>query len=188
MITVKGLDPDMARALQDICEGVFLDGECYAFAIMLHRELGWPMIGLMDDNVIRHVVTQTPAGTWFDARGPVKETELGQPFGLSRPYNLRAVEEKDLRVIRPVHEASIARARDITERLGPDLPWKNASMERAKAFAREFEDLCKKHGIWLRSSVPDQPPLLVIAQGDETGFALTLYVNGAICSIDRTLD
>lgn len=188
MITVKDFDAEMAQILHDICKGIFLEGECYAFAIMLNRELGWPIMGLMDKNIVRHAIAQSPDGTWFDARGSLAEMELGKPFGISRPYNLRAVEENDLRAIRPVGEPSIAKARDIAERLWPHFPWKNASMQKARAFAEELENLCKKHGVWLRSSSPGQAPILVIADGDETGFALSPSASGAICSIDRTLN
>ena len=173
---------------QELCEGMYFEGECYAFAIALRQGLGWPIVGLMHKGVVRHAVVRKPEdGTLFDARGPITEIEeLGRPFQVPQPYELRELKEDDLLAIRPVHERSIARARDIAEKIWPDLPWNDSSLARARQFAQELEALSRKYDIWLRAPVPATPPILVVAEGDEGGYTLSPSLN-ALYTIDRIL-
>lgn len=187
-IAVKNLDIEMAQILHDLCQGVYLDGECYAFAMALHRNLGWQMLGLLHQNTIRHAVVRNPQnGALFDARGQITDSELGDPFGVPAPYHLKQLEELDLLLLRPVHERSIAQALDMAQRIWPDLPWKDSPLERACKFAQALEELCRQYNIWIRPTVPGAAPILYTGYGDETGYALFPVANGAICTINRTL-
>lgn len=185
-------DPRSHETIRDLCIGIFLDGECYAFATALSVGLGWPMIGLMDGKVIRHVVVQDHDGNLHDARGLIKEEEfgLGGPFGLKPPYDLRKVSASDL--VRDgesseVRANTVRRARMMAETIWPELPWRNSFAARATAFADELETLSKKHGLWIRSPVPAAAPLLAISHDDEDGYTLRPTIDGITFTIDRRL-
>lgn len=187
-ITFKNLDEESTQLLYDFCVGVYLDGECYAFAVALQQNLDWPIVGLTHGGTIRHALLQRPDGGLFDARGPIKSKDVGKPFGVPPPCDLKPVKESDLRKVRPIQELSIARALDVAQRLWPDLPWKNGMRERARRFAEALEVLSRRHGIWIRGKVPAAPPVLVLAQGDEAGYVLSPTLgNPSICTLDQTL-
>ena len=83
---IQTLDDESREPIHSMCISTYLDGECYAFATALYEGLGWEIVGIMEDDVIRHVVVRSPCdGLYYDVRGNVPETELGQPFGLSAP-------------------------------------------------------------------------------------------------------
>lgn len=190
VVVIQNLDNETLREFHELCEGVYLDGECYTFAIALHRNLGWPIVGLMHKGTVRHALVRRPEDqVLFDARGPVTQAELGEPFGIPLPYDLKPIEENDLRRIKPIQEQGIARTLELAEKLWPDLPWKNSAQKRALRFAEELEQLSRKHGIWLRSRVgADSLPLLYVGYGDETGYTLTTFsMIDTVCTIDRTL-
>lgn len=187
-ITIEHLEETIAQELTDWLLGVYLDGECYALAIALHRNLGWPIVGLMQRGTVRHaLVRNTGNGILYDARGPVPEKKLGAPFGISPPYTLKEITESNLKKIRIVQDLSIARALDVAQRVWLDLPWQNSMQERARKFAEELERLSRKHNIWIRARVPATAPVLLLGEGNETGYTLSPFISGAICSIDRTL-
>lgn len=181
-------DPESREILLGICIGTFLDGECYAFATALNVGLGWPMIGLMDGDVIRHVVVQRSDGKLHDARGPISEEELGNPFGLTLPYKLRTIVQDDL--VRAgesseVRANTIRRARMLAEAIWPELPWKDSFATRATAFADELEALSRKHRLWIRSPVPGAVPVLAIGEDDEDGYKLRPTIDGITFTINR---
>lgn len=183
-------DSESHEILRDTCIRIFLDGECYAFAIALHKGLGWPMIGLMDGDVIRHVTVQRPDGKMHDARGFIKEEKfgLGCPFGLKPPYDLKEVTIDDLvRIGEPleVRANTVRRARMIAEAIWPELPWLDNFATRVTAFANELEALSRKHGLWIRSPVPAAAPVLAIGDNDEGGYKLRPTVCGTTFTIDR---
>jgi len=188
-VVIGNLNPQADRMLKEWCMSVYLHGECYAFAIALHRELGWPIVGLMHEGTVRHAMVQRPKdGRLFDARGSVPEGKVGKPFEISPPYNLAQVEERDLQAIQPVQEASIQWAVQVAEKLWPALPWRDSLRERMRNFAEELETLSHKHGLWIRGSMPAQPPLLVPGNGDESGYALCPLADGSTYTIGRTFD
>lgn len=170
--------------------GVFLEPECYAFAIALNRALGWPIVGLMKGSVVEHAVLRSPKGL-VDYRGEFfakDDAVLGMPFGLSPPYELKVVYESDLRAIRIVHEHDIAVARNTAEALWTDYPWDNPVYRRMIAFTDELEALSRKYGIWIRSPVPAQRPILSFACDGEAGYDLQIMMDGRQCMIDRRLE
>ena len=121
-ITFENLDAENIQLLYDFCTGVYLDGECYAFAVALQQNLEWPIMGLMHGGTIRHALLQRPDGGLFDARGPIKSKDAGKPFEVPPPYDLKPVEEIGLRQTRLIQELRIRRALDLAQRGWPDLP------------------------------------------------------------------
>ena len=176
------------KFLQDLCFGMFLDGECYAFAIALNEGLGWPMVGLMSGKEIRHAAVRRPDGKLHDARGPVSEQQFGHPFCFAPPYDLRTVTAEDLiRAGEPngPRKFSIDMARRTAEALWPELPWENSLASKVSAFAEELEALSRKHGLWIRSSVPTAASMIAIGLDDEGGYELRPTVDGVTFTIDR---
>ncbi len=180
---VRALSPEAREFLEGACESRFLDGECYAFAIALHRGTGWPIIGLMNGEEIRHAAVQRPDGLFHDARGAVSEAEFVEPFGGIPPLTLRSLTEKDFEGIHYPH--SIHMARRLAEALWPELPWRDAKAEKVTKFADALATLSRKHGVWIRSNVPGSPPMLAEGSGDEGGYVLTPTEDGLAFSIDR---
>ena len=184
---VKPLENIARDPLHQMCLNMFLDGECYAFAIALHQGLGWPIIGLMEGNVIRHALIKQ-RDALRDARGTMVKEEalLGAPFGHKPPYDLQLITVADLTERRPVAEMSIKLARRLAESIWPELPWKDSAESRATAFIDELEALSRKHGIWIRSPYATTRPLLAPSDNkDEGGYVLTFTNDGVAFTFDR---
>ena len=188
-LILRSEDPDEIETLRALCLSTYLDGECYAFATALHEGLGWPIIGLMHNGEIRHALVQDPEGLLHDVRGVIrKEAHVGQPFDLLPPYDLRQVTVADLvREGEPdyMRAHSVRMARRLAEAIWPELPWKESFAKRVVAFANEFETLCRKHGLWIRASVPASAPLIALGEDDEGGYQLRPTVDGMTFTIDR---
>ena len=161
-VILRPLHETDQESLLSMCTAFFLQGECYAFAIALHRGLGWPIVGLMRGEVIEHALIQRPDGLLHDSRGPLlrEDRKLGQPFGFTPPYEMRVVSEKDLLAVRPVGELSIKRASLFAEALWPTFAWKGGFQEQVLAFAKELEELSRRHRIWIRATYPTTPPMI----------------------------
>jgi len=185
---VKPLSAKSRGFIKDMMEGKGLDGECYALAIVLSQELGWPIIGLMQNKEIRHAVVRNPGGGFWDARGAVNEKNLGQPFGLEPPYDLRSVTEEDLFAVRPIEQASMAFVLRIAQALWPALPWKSRSQkDRILSFVSELEALSQKHNLWLYGSTPTSLPRIAEGDGDETGYEATTTIDGLNYMVNRII-
>lgn len=189
MAVICNPDKETVKFLQNLCEAIFLEGECYAFAIALHRGLGWPIFGLMVNGKIRHAFldpTNTD-GVFFDARGYISEEKLGIPFGIEQSYELSRVEEKDLYATRPIIDSFVYKARQFAEVIWTDLPWKGGvEADKILQFAKDLEELSQKHNIWIRSAFPGTPSLLARGCGDEN-YSLKLMSDGFTYSIDRVI-
>jgi hypothetical protein len=178
--TFKALEAQDRKMLHDIILAMCLDGHCYAFAIALNRGTGWPMFGLMKDNVVRHAVVRDPIGVFHDARGEVIEKELGRPFGLKDPYVLKSVSEEELFSIKQISEYTIESASKKAQILWPELPWKSETLKnRIFAFSKELEAISRKHGLWLRAFLPTTPPVIAEDFGKELGYELGLTIDGS---------
>lgn len=179
------------KNLHHLALGLFLDGECYAFAIALQRGLGWPMIGLMDGEVIRHAGVISPQGTYFDVRGEnTSFEEFAKPFGLEGSVVIKEITyEEDIRPCHPVNIYSINSATWMIEAIWPNLSGWNQSgfNSRAVAFLQEVEGLSRKHGVFIRSASPGSKPILCEAVGDEEGYTYTPTINGPDLIFDRKL-
>lgn len=183
------LSGEFAEYLRDMCIGMYLDGQCYEFAIALHNGLGWPMVGIranyLGKDTVRHAVVRHPNGNFFDARGEVTtEEELVAPFGLDR-YYLVNVTEGDLRAVRLVESYNIETSRRIAEARFPLLPWSISQRARYKEFADGLEALSLKTGVWIRGSVPASAPVLADSGGDEEGYTLRQTAEGLGYTINR---
>jgi hypothetical protein len=187
---ISELNAESHDVLHRQCLAIYLDGECYAFATALHEGLGWPMIGLMDGDVIRHVAATDPNGVLHDVRGPISEKEFGEPFDFRPPYDLqevsvgklvRAGKTKEKRV------GSVKFARRWAEKLWPTLPWLDSEAMRITNFGDELEALSRKHGLWIRAPYPASKPVLATGEGDEAGYGVYLSDDGISYAIDRRL-
>ncbi len=181
-------DQESAEILRGHCMPTYLNGECYAFATALHEGLGWPILGLMIGTEIRHAVVQDPEGFFHDARGRITEEELGSPFGLVPPYDIREVTVADLvREGEPdyVRAHSVRLARRLAEAIWPELPWKDSIAIRIASFADELEALCRRHQLWIRAPVPAAAPVIALGDGDESGYQLRRIAGGLTFTIER---
>lgn len=181
---LRVLSEEERVAMHENWRPVYFDGECYAFAVALHRGLGWQIIGLMNGEEIRHACVRSPEGKLHDVRGFITEEEFGNPF-LAPPYELREIEESDLCAVRPVQDGSIKYARIMAENVWPELPWQETLAKRAQVFADAIEAVCREHGFWIRSPYPAALPLLAKGDGDEGGYELQLTADGLTYTIDR---
>lgn len=191
MIIIHSLreDPEAYEMLHALCTGMYLGGECYAFAAALHEGLGWPIIGLMAGDVLRHAAVRSPDGRLIDARGFILEEEFGTPFGITPPYHLTEVCRIDLREgeTEKGRASSTLRARRYAEILFPELPWKDSLLQRAAAFLAELEAISQKYGLWLRPATPAGQPILYERYGDESGYEIRPTHNGFGFTLDRRL-
>ncbi len=178
--------PEDHALLHDMYRNIFLNGECYAFAIALHEGLGWPMVGLMKGDTIWHAGVRTPDGRVHDVRGFLTE-EVFASYFLSPPFVLRSVDEGMLRAVRPIDEHTIKHARHLAETLWPTLPWKETYAMKVRAFAEELETLSRRHGFWITGSVPAQAPRLYKGCGDEGGYRVSPTISGQAYTIARYL-
>jgi hypothetical protein len=172
-VEIKPLSRHAHRGLHDLASSVYLDGECYAFAVALHRALDWPMVGLIGDfgerTVVRHALVETPCGNLMDVRGALRphEDELGRPFDYTQPYMVRTTSEEELRDIRPIGERSIANAEWTAQCLWPELPWKKGPLVRYRTFLEELDALWQKHGICFHVPSEGSWPVLTERRGYE---------------------
>lgn len=184
-------DKEVFEFVRGLCKSIFLDGECYAFAVALHRGLGWPILGLMCNNEIRHAFlhpVNVSSDVFFDARGYVSEEKLGKPFGADLPYELRQIDEKNLYDIRPILESSINKARQFAEIIWSTLPWKGGTRaNKILAFSKELEALSRKYSLWIRGTFPGTPPLLAEGCGDES-YSLKIMPDGLTYSFNRLIE
>jgi len=180
-IRLEGLTPDYRKELQIMMEEQCLDGECYTFAIALSRGLGWSIIGLMKKkNVVRHVVLIDHNGKYWDARGPITEDEIGEPFGILPPYNFKPIAEEDIISNRPVSEIDIDSISKKAQAIWPDLPWrKNTLKPRAIAFAADLERISKKHKLWVCGSIQRSLPMITEGEEDEVGYVIRINLDGS---------
>ncbi|KND50821.1 MAG: hypothetical protein AB202_00245 [Parcubacteria bacterium C7867-007] len=178
--------PEDHEMLHDMYRGVFLEGECYAFAIALNQGLNWPMAGLMKDAVIWHAGVRAPDGRIHDVRGLLTEEEFGGHF-LSPPFDIREITANELYATRPVHNYTVKRARQLAEVLWPELPWVENHTMKAQAFADELEALSRKYGLWITGGIPADPPRLFTGGGDEGGYEVRHTIDGLAHTITRYL-
>lgn len=175
MISNK-LETELRETLQAILISLCLDGECYAFAIAMHRCLGWPMIGLMQGELIRHAGVIDPDGNIWDSRGKISKEEFGEPFGIKFPYETRLITEEKLKSVAPMlsnRDHFIESLSKQAQMAWPQLPWKQDTLiVRVRAFAEELEALSRKHGLWIYGNLPTALPAISEGDGEEKGYKL----------------
>jgi len=183
MISFEKLDEENWQSLHNLALGMYLDGQCYEFAAALNQNLGWGLYGLMQGEVIRHAVCgdNEDFDVMHDVRGPlsVHEVELGKPFDISPPYELKRIVVDSLRNVRSVPDEAIERASLFAEALWPDLPWRSPSFQHQVSwFMSDLEKLCKKYGVYIRAPYPTAMPVICKAYGDEKGFKMCPTMDG----------
>jgi hypothetical protein len=177
-VTFEKLSEENWKSLHGLCLGVYLDGCCYEFALAVSRGTGWPMVGLMHNDTIRHVAVVGSDGNIRDARGIVALEKFRDPFGLTSPSQLRSVSEAEILKVRPVNDFGIARASLMAEALWPEWPWKETCRcSKVFAFLTELEDLCKKHEVWIRAPYQNMRIVIDEMHGDE-GFVFEPTMTG----------
>lgn len=146
-----------------------LDGPCYELAIALHRNTGWPMVGLILDGIIRHAGIRRPDGSIHDARGQVNEQVFSAPFlETAVEHIIRPVTESELLAVREISLSLIRHFSCTAPIIWPDLPYpEDHPMRKAIAFADELRELSLRHGICLRTSVPTERIYFAPLKGDE---------------------
>lgn len=167
----------------------YLNGECYAFAIALHRGLGWPIVGIMHGDVPCHAGVRSPEGMIYDVRGPVSDEKFAEDInGLSRPFEIREITTEALLAQRPVSDGSIMCAARMAQVFWPNLGWKeDTQISRTRAFVEELERISRKHGVWIRAPYPTAKPVLTVGYGDEKGYSLEPSDTCSEYFIDRLL-
>lgn len=188
MITYKALDIETRENMHDMLIGLCLDGQCYAFAIAMHRCLGWPMVGLMQGLVIRHAAVIDPDGSLWDCRGKMNKEDFGKPYGIKFPYELKTITEAELNVTNPISEPFIASLSRMVQSVWPELPWRsNTLIMRVRVFAEELEALSRKHNLWIYGNFPATLPAIAEGDEDEKGYALSGTITGGYM-ISRTFE
>lgn len=187
LLPMPGEDLDTLRS---IAKTMYLDGECYAFAIAVSRGTGLPIVGLMEGSVPRHaLVYWKDKNKFVDVRGlhGMHDPKLGEPFGHRHSsYDLQEIPEERLFAQRQIDDSSIAYATRYADVLLPMLPWKQSRALRVKAFCDDLEDLCKRHGFWIRSQGL-YDTILCEAGRDEAGYTLRPMLDGTQYSLNRRL-
>ncbi|MDP3778469.1 MAG: hypothetical protein Q8R30_00275 [bacterium] len=175
------------EALHLTAKGLFLHGQCYEFAIAMHRATGWPLVGLMKESTIEHAGVRSHNGLIHDCRGPNTPKDFSKEFDLS-PDNIQNITEQDMYGTRKIYEGSIRLASRIAQSLWPELPWKpNTLHNRMIAFMEDLEKLSHDHNLWIRSAVPGCRP--VISEGDnlEGGYFFSPTATASAYVMDRYL-
>ncbi|MCF7816032.1 MAG: hypothetical protein K9M10_01175 [Candidatus Pacebacteria bacterium] len=189
MVTrIVSVDSDERGLLHELVLKQFLDGDCYAFALAVSEGTKWPMVGLFEGSVARHACIKTPDGMFFDARGFVTNEDIGAPFGLSTPHNMKLVFPNDLIREGETKERvtwAIARARTFAETLWPNLPWDTSHVDKVRGFIDELEILCLRHGFYISAQIPGMPPMVVPIDGNEDGYTATQLIDGRQYSLMR---
>jgi hypothetical protein len=181
-------NPTERQTLYEV-SSLFLSPHCYAYAIALHRALGWPLLGLMKGDTIWHALVKAPEGL-LDYRGIAfteEDPQLGKPLGLSPPYASREISESDLAALKPVDEHFIALARTTAEALYPNYPWPDTIRQRMTLFADGLEELSRATGVWIRAESRTYRPILFVTNNDEDGYDLQPCMDGVQYQLDRRL-
>lgn len=176
------------RLIQEMYVPMFLNGECLAFAKALHRSLGWPIVGLMRDGRIVHAAVKRPDGAFHDARGIVERDNLGRPFEVSPPLDIRPFREEELCRKSRKHELMIKTAEHVAVALWPDLPWKqDSALARMLAFVDALDKLCQEHQFSLWSASETHPIIVSPAVGDEAGYKVRPLASSVGFALERRL-
>lgn len=145
-------EPGTWRICHRVARNVYLKERegAIVFATALYDGLKWPILALMDGETVKHAGVRGPDGMFYDVRGPVSGRRLGKVFGCMPPYNLQGLSAGDLFQRTGLNygkfEQDVHQARRIAEILWPEWPWdKFGPTERGKAFAAEYQALCRKY-------------------------------------------
>lgn len=191
-IPLQKSDPEGHALMGELIRNLYLDAQCYEFALALSESLGWPIVGVIapynGELTVRHAVLLSSHNAYFDARGYLIKSEIGAPFGLdSSEYRLKLpLTRADLEQVRPIDEHAMRLARELAEAYWPKLPWKDGLVKRTTAFIDELETLSRKHGIWVFGHLPTTWPGLSVGEGEEVaGYTLETNSTGLSMRFNR---
>ncbi len=188
MIELKKLGEEEAESVSRMIEAMYLEGNCYEFALGIHRDTGLPIIGLVNDGTVWHVGIRYTDGRFFDARGFVEESEIEVPFRKQGPFEIRIVAIDELLASREISGEGAARASMLVQALHPDFPWRESVLiNRIRLFMEALEGLCKTHGLMIRAPFQTTRPIIDVAYGDEKGFSMSPIPIGGGYFFDRVL-
>ena len=164
-------------------------GQCYPFAIAMHRELGWPIVGIKRGEDIVHVGVRSPEWDIWDGRGKVSETEFVSPFAHGEVSLTEDIEEDDLFSRQDISDYMIESFTMKIQSLWPYLPWLQKTCEKKTIeFARRLEKLSRKYKIWILAPFAAALPVLSEGMDDEAGYELKLMPDGVTFTINRVLE
>lgn len=189
-IVVKKLEGVGSDMLPDLLK-VSIYGDCYHFALAMHRELNWDIIGLFveDGKLPVHVGVKSSEGKIWDGRGEISEKEFIEPFVKNSAYKMREVTEEELLVSGTVNESRVEYLQKKAQIVWPNLAWKEKTFQqRVTEFAKELEGLSRKYGLWICKTYPPDSPTIVEGYGDEVGYEISPNVHGGSFSINRILE
>ena len=162
-----------------------IHGQCYYFALALHRGLEWTLVGLMEGETVVHAGVRSPEGKFWDGRGEISVDEFVRPFTRDDSWVISEVTEVML-VRKIVQEHLVEYFQKKAQGVWPELPWKTTScQEQISSFADELEALSRKHGLWIYGSIPTMLPMVAEGYGDEAGYEITMQANGDSYTINR---
>ncbi len=184
-VSVK-ISEEVKRFLSDLL-AASIHGSCYEFAVMMHRNLDWPLVGLIENFQIIHVGVKSPKDELiWDGRGGLSQTDSMEPFkkeGLKFEY----IEESDL-ISHKISDRVVEIFLEKAQLLWPELPWKKPTkLEIIELFAKDLEELSRKYRLWICSPISSGPPVIFKGVGDEKGYELTLSEDGNAFFINRKL-
>lgn len=167
-------------------------GDCYHFAIALHRSLGWPIVGLANFakiSIIIHAGVKSPNGKIWDGRGELEEEKFIEPFTKkNKSYVILNIEEEDLIATGTVKESRIDFFQKKAQVLWPKLPWKSKTFQdKVTDFANELETLSRKHKLWVCGTVPTNLPIIFEGFDDEVGYEIKPTSDGNGFTINRMI-
>lgn len=163
-----------------------INGNCYEFAVMMHRNLGWPLVGLIENFQIIHVGVKSPDGKYWDGRGGLSQTDFIKPFKKDC-LEFEYIEESDL-ISHKISDRVVGIFLEKAQLLWPELPWKKPTdLEIIEFFAKDLEELSRKYRLWIGSPTSSGPSVIFKGIGDETGYELTLSEDGNAFFINRKL-
>lgn len=163
-------------------------GQCYPFAIAMHRGLDWKIIGLFRGEDIIHSGVRSPEGMIWDGRGVISEEEFIRPYSNASKESIRDITEEDLFSRDEVSDHMIESFLEKAQAMWPDLPWKGEIWrQRVVAFTEELEAISRKYKLWVCGPVPAALPVLFRGYDDEKGYQLSMMADGVTHSINRDL-
>ena len=163
-------------------------GACLELALALHEGLGWQLMQIETDGAIRQCCVQQPDGVLFDLLRPMEPENLEVRFGPD--HFVRAVAADWVKREYEVSTDAIAQAHWWAWCVRPDLPWQSDPSQQYADFAAELDQLCRKHGVYLRASLTTQPMVVAPLNGGELGFTICPTPNSVRPSftIERRLE
>jgi hypothetical protein len=188
MIEIKKLGEEDAESVSHMIEGIYLEGNCYEFALGVHQDTGFPLAGLVNNGTVWHAGVRHSDGRFFDARGFVEESDIEVPFRKQGPFEIREITIQEMQASRQISEEGALHASQMVQVVYPDFPWNECSLiSKTRAFLDELEELCRLHGFMIRAPYVTTQPIVELAHGDEKGFSMSPVMSGGGYLFDRIL-